>query len=282
MSDAGLFGPGSIAWRVIGHPVAIVGGLRSLFIQSLHPLAMAGVANHSDYQRRPLDRLRGTAAYVAATTFGSTAEAHAVAARVRKMHARVRGIDKVTGKPYSADDPDTALWVHCVEWHSFLAAYRAYAREALTPVEEDRYIAEGVRVATLLGVPASIVPTSAASMRTYFERVRPQLCVSDAAREAIEFVLAPPVRFRTDNLPFQIPIRMWARAAVAIVPRSLRRLAGIQRHAIDMAAIAAVAASPFVIRLPLIRSAPALLVGKRTAELGMRAMGLRDARSLRT
>jgi uncharacterized protein (DUF2236 family) len=272
MGDLGLFGPASMAWRVIGHPVAIVGGLRSLFIQSLHPLAMAGVANHSEYQKRPLDRLRGTAAYVAATTFGSTAEAHAAAARVRRIHAHVRGVDAVTGKPYSADDPDIALWVHCVEWHSFLAAHRAYSREPLSAAEQDRYIAEGVRVATLLGVRAETVPTSVASMRAYFQRMRPQLCVSESAREAIEFVLAPPVRFRSDNLPFQIPIRVWARAAVAIVPRALRRLAGMRRHLTDVAALAAVAASPYLVRLPLLRAAPALMVGKKTAELGLRGI----------
>jgi uncharacterized protein (DUF2236 family) len=272
MGDVGLFGPASIAWRVIGHPAAIVGGLRSLFIQSLHPLAMAGVANHSEYQKRPLDRLRGTAAYVAATTFGSTEEAHAAAARVRRMHAHVRGVDRVTGKPYSADDPETALWVHCVEWHSFLAAHRAYSREPLTAAEQDTYIAEGVRVATLLGVPETMVPTSIASMRAYFDRVRPQLCVSESAREAIDFVLAPPVRFRSDNLPFQIPIRVWARAAVAIVPRALRKLAGIRRHVVDVAALAAVASSPYLIRLPLLREAPALLVGRKTADLGLRGI----------
>ncbi|MGZ3478217.1 MAG: oxygenase MpaB family protein [Polyangiales bacterium] len=277
MSDQGLFGPDSIAWRVIGHPVAMVGGLRSLLIQSLHPLAMAGVANHSDYQRRPLDRLRGTARYVAATTFGSTAQAHAAAERVRKVHARVRGIDVVTGRPYSADDPDTQLWVHCVEWHSFLAAHRAFSREQLTRAQEDRYIAEGVRVATLLGVPASMVPTSVASMRAYFASVRPQLCLTQAAREAIDFVLAPPVRPTLDNLPYQLPMRLFARAAVATVPKSLRRLAGIEVRASDLAAFAAVMSSPYAMRIPFFRFAPALIVGKETAELGMRAMRLRAA-----
>ena len=143
----GLLGPDSVAWRVIGHPVSLVGGLRSLIIQSLHPLAMAGVAQHSDYRNRALDRLRGTAYYVAATTFGDLETAHAAAARVRRIHSQVRGIDPVTGRPYSADDPDTQLWVHSVEWHSFLAAYRAYAGRSLSPADEDRYISEGVCVA---------------------------------------------------------------------------------------------------------------------------------------
>src|SRR3954471_21699708 len=107
--DRGLLGPDSVAWKVVGHQVSLVGGLRSLIIQSLHPLAMAGVAQHSDYRNRALDRLRGPAYYVAATTFGDLQTAHAAAARVRRIHSQVRGIDPVTGRPYSADDPDTQL-----------------------------------------------------------------------------------------------------------------------------------------------------------------------------
>jgi uncharacterized protein (DUF2236 family) len=275
MEDHGLFGPRSMAWRVIGNPVALVGGLRSLLIQSLHPLAMAGVANHSDYQRKPLERLRGTAAYVAATTFGTHAEADAAAARVRKVHERVRGIDTVTGKPYSADDPDTQLWVHCVEWHSFLAAHRALSREPLSDAEQDQYIGEGARVAALLGVPPAIVPTNRAEMRAYFARVRPTLCLTEAAREAIEFVLSPPLRLRT--LAYQAPMRLNARAAAALMPAYLRRLAGITVRASDYAAMAAIVAGSPMLRLPIFRNAPAYIVGKRTAELGLRAMRLRAA-----
>jgi uncharacterized protein (DUF2236 family) len=152
----GLLGPDSVAWRVIGHPAALVGGLRALIVQSLHPLAMAGVAEHSDFRARPLARLRGTAYYVGATCFGDRATAEAAAATVRRIHRHVRGIDPVTGQPYSADDPETALWVHTVEWHSFLAAYRAYGGR-LSAAEQDRYLAEGARIAALLGVPR---PTS--------------------------------------------------------------------------------------------------------------------------
>ncbi len=270
MRDEGLFGPRSIAWRVIGHPVALVGGLRSLLIQSLHPLAMAGVANHSDYKRRPIARLRGTASYVAATTFGSTEQALAAAARVRRIHAKVRGIDAVTGKPYSADDPETQLWVHCVEWHSFLAAYRAYSREAITAGEQDRYVEEGVRVAALLGVPEAIVPRTVVEMRAYFARVRPQLCLTEAAREAVDFVLSPPVRL--DNLAFQLPMRAAARAAAAIVPRHLRKLAAIDApRPSDYLAIAAMMTAEPALRLPILRDAPAFVVGRETAELGLRA-----------
>ena len=268
--EDGLLGPDSVAWRVIGHPVSIVGGLRSLMLQALHPLAMAGVAQHSDYRHRPLDRLRRTSHYVAATTFGDRATADAAAARVRAVHSRVRGIDPVTGKAYSADDPDTQLWVHCVEWHSFLAAYRAYATSRLSAEEEDRYIAEGAPIAALLGVAEDTVPHSVDEMRAYFARVRPQLCVSDSTRDAIGFVLSPPMT--RELIPLQVPLRVTAAAAVAIIPRDLRRLAGIgQPRLVDGLLRAAVPPAAAALRLPLLRDAPSLVLGPESHELGRQA-----------
>lgn len=249
--DFGLFGPDSVTWRVHSSAaVAMVGGLRSLLIQALHPLAMAGVAQHSDYRRRPLARLRRTGEYVTATIFGDTAQAAQAAALVRRMHRRVRGIDTVTGRSYSADDPEVALWVHCVEIHSFLASHRVYSWDRLSPQEEDDYFAENVAAAELLGVPASIVPSSLQGMREYFAAVRPQLCVSEATRDAIEFVLAPPLS--RELLPYVVPFRILARAAVALMPRDLRRLAGIQLSTLgNLASYAVIEAMATALALPL-------------------------------
>ena len=268
--DEGILGPESVAWRVIGHPVSIVGGLRSLIVQSLHPLAMAGVAQHSDYRRRPLERLRRTSHYVAATTFGDRATAEAAAARVKRVHRRVRGIDPVTGGPYSASDPETQLWVHCVEWHSFLAAYRAYATARLSPEDEDRYISEGAPIAALLDVPEESVPRSVAEMREYFAGVRSQLCVSASTRDAIGFVLNPPMT--RELLPLQVPLRITAAAAVAVIPRDLRRLAGIaQPRLVDGLLRATVPPAAAALRLPLLRDAPSLVLGPESHELGRQA-----------
>src|SRR5437764_10898097 len=106
----GLLGPDSVAWRVLDHPAALIGGLRALIVQSLHPLAMAGVAQHSDYRRRPLERLRRTAYYVGATAMGDSATALAAAQRVKRVHAKVRGTDPVTGRPDSAEDAEAQVW----------------------------------------------------------------------------------------------------------------------------------------------------------------------------
>jgi uncharacterized protein (DUF2236 family) len=257
--DHGLFGPDTVAWKVVGHPVALIGGMRALIIQSLHPLAMAGVAQHSDYRTRSLHRLRRTAAYVTATTFGDTATAHAAAARVKAAHRHVRGIDPVTRRPYSADDPDTQLWIHCVEWHSFLAVYRAYGG-GLSANEQDTYLAEGARAAALLDVPPERVPESLAEMREYFEAVRPQLCISEHARAAIDFVIHPPLT--RELLPLQVPLRIVARAATATIPRHLRALAGIEGpRSLDAVTVAAVRPAAAALTLPLLRDAPALVLG---------------------
>jgi uncharacterized protein (DUF2236 family) len=95
--DWGLFGPDSISWRVHASPVLLVGGLRALIIQSLNPLSMAGIDQHSDYLARPLSRLRRTAEYVATVVYGDTASARRAAERVQRIHSRVRGIDPITG-----------------------------------------------------------------------------------------------------------------------------------------------------------------------------------------
>lgn len=267
--EAGLLGPDSVAWKVIGHPVAIVGGLRALVIQSLHPLAMAGVAQHSDYRHRALERLRRTAYYVSATTFGDRETAHAAAARVKRMHRKVKGTDPVTGRPYSAQDPETQLWVHCVEWYSFLTVYRAYAG-GLPERDADRYVAEGVRIAGLLGVPAGMVPASVAEMREYFAAVRPELRMSEYARDAIRFVVNPPLT--AELIPLQVPLRIVAGAALATIPRDLRRLAEVDRHpALDALTVAAVRPAAIVLGAPLLREAPSLILGRETRAVGRQA-----------
>ncbi len=111
-ADEGLFGPRSLVWRVHRDRSFPLAGMRSLMVQALHPLAMAGVAQHSDWARDPFGRLAATSGYVLTVTYGDTAAANAVAARVRSIHTHVTGTDRVTGLGYSAADPALLLWVH--------------------------------------------------------------------------------------------------------------------------------------------------------------------------
>jgi uncharacterized protein (DUF2236 family) len=218
--DLGLFGPDSVTWRIHADPSMLIGGLRALLVQALHPVAMAGVAQHSDYQDDPWGRLQRTVDYVVTTTFGDTATALAAGARVRAVHTRVRGLDPVTGRSYRADDPDLLLWVHAVEVHSFLAAYRRYGG-LLSPADADRYLVEMVRAAELVGLDPAHVPGSTDELRRYLQGVS-GLTLTPAARAAMAQILSPP-------LP--LPLRpFWVvptTAAVALLPQWARDLYGL-------------------------------------------------------
>jgi uncharacterized protein (DUF2236 family) len=263
--DWGFFGPASISWRIHSSPVLLVGGLRALIIQSLNPLAMAGIDQHSDYLRRPLSRLRRTAEYVATIVYGDSASAQRSAEMVEKLHSRVKGIDPITGSRYSAADVETKIWVHCVEVHSFLAAYRAYGGR-MSEAEQDAYLAEQVRAAELMGLPSKLVPSSRAGFREFFEYMRPGLCVSEASRDAIELVVHPPMT--RELLPHQVSLRMMASAAVAITPGYMRRMAGIERsRLVYFGAAAGTRAAGVVMRGRIFDPLGGNLVGRRTVTL---------------
>jgi uncharacterized protein (DUF2236 family) len=190
-SDDGFFGPASVTWRSAGDLSAPVAGLRALMLQALHPLAMAGVDQHSDWREDPVGRLAATSAYLAIVSFGEKAAAERVSERVRRIHTRVTGVDPATGKPYSASDPALLLWVHVALVDSNLAA-RSLFGALLPPADADRYVAEMVVAAELVGVPRDMVPASVSELATYIESVRPELACTPAASESMAFLLNPP------------------------------------------------------------------------------------------
>lgn len=190
LEDPGLFGPGSAIWRVHGDLSMLIGGLRALLLQTLHPLAMAGVAEHSDYRQDPWGRLHRTGRFVGSTTYGTTSAAEASIDAVKRIHGRVRGIAP-DGRPYSADDPHLMLWVHITEVDSFLTSYHRYGEGRLTQAEADEYVAQMAEIARRLG--AEDPPTDEASLAARIEAFRPELRASGQAREAVRFLLVPPV-----------------------------------------------------------------------------------------
>ena len=168
-ADDGFFGPGSVTWRLHADLSAPVSGLRSLLLQALHPLAMAGVDQHSQWRDDPAGRFASTAAYVLTTTYGDRAAARAAADRVRKIHEWVRGTDPVTGRPYAAGDPDLLIWVHAAQVDSGLAAAERYGAE-FSDADRDGYVAEMTAAAELVGVPPGRAPASVAELDAYFDR----------------------------------------------------------------------------------------------------------------
>jgi uncharacterized protein (DUF2236 family) len=190
-ADEGFFGPGSVAWRVSAELSSPVAGLRALHMQALHPLAMAGVDQHSDWRQDPVGRLAATNAYLATVTFGDRGSAERVAARVRRIHEHVRGVDTVTGRAYAAGDPALLLWVHATFVESGIVAAGLFGRP-LAAQDADRFVAEMVTEAELVGVPRDLVPASAAELEAYITSVRPELRCTPAARESMDYLLDPP------------------------------------------------------------------------------------------
>ena len=189
-ADDGLFGPRSVVWRVHRDRSFALAGIRSLMVQALHPLAMAGVAQHSNWQQDPIGRVAATSGYILTVTYGDTAAAEQAGSRVRSIHRHVNGTDTLTGLDYRAADPALLLWIHAAMVDSIVHIVQRYGR-TLDAADADRYVAEMVRFAELVGVPADEVPASLAALQDYIESVEP-LRATPAALDAIAVILDPP------------------------------------------------------------------------------------------
>lgn len=197
--------------RVHADASMFVGGLRALLLQSLHPLAMAGVADHSDYRGDPWGRLQRTSTFLAVTTFGPTTDAQRAVDKVRGIHQRVRG-SAPDGRPYHASDPHLLEWVHIAEVDSFLLAYQRYGSGHLDRRDRDGYVADTARVAAALGVVDP--PHTERELRERIDAYRPELRSTAAARDAARFLLVTP------PLPLlaRPPYSLLAATSVAMLP----------------------------------------------------------------
>lgn len=222
--DPGFFGPGSAAWVVHGDPLMLVGGVSALMLQTLHPLAMAGVAEHSDFRERPYARLSRTASFVTATTYGSTEVAKSVVEAVKARHRRVVGTAP-DGRPYSAGDPELLRWVHVAEVASFVEAHRRYHPRPLNDCEIDRYYDAVALIAEMLG--ATEVPRSRAEIAGYFERVRPELIAGEQALETIRWIQSSKGGSPPERAAYQVLLN----AAVDLLPGWAREMLGLRRIA---------------------------------------------------
>lgn len=185
--DLGLFAPDAAAWRVHGDLTSMmIGGVASLLLQMLHPAALAGVWDHSDFRRDMQGRLRRTAQFISGTTYGSTTTAEALIGRVRRIHGQVQGT-LPDATPYSANDPALLTWVHVAETYCFLLAYRRHVDPAFPVGEQDRYVAETAEVARRLG--AEDVPESWGAVEAYLQAMRPALRFDHRTREVARALL---------------------------------------------------------------------------------------------
>lgn len=224
--DLGLFGPGSVTWRVHREPILWLAGLRSLYLQALHPRAIAGVVQNSGFKSDPWGRLVRTSTYVGTVIYGTTAAAQRAGRRVRAIHSRLTAVDSRTGEHFRLDEPDLLRWVHVTEVESFLSTARR-AGLRLTRAEADAYHLEQRRAAELVGLDPDTVPGSVTEVEEYYRRVRPELAMTREAAGTALFLAAPPLPWGLGLTPARLALAATAAAAVALLPPWARRLYGL-------------------------------------------------------
>lgn len=225
MEDDGLFGPGSVSWRVYRDPAMWVAAFYALAVQSLHPPTMWGTYQHSTLfvRRHALARLLRTADFVAVRTFGTDAEVDRAARRVRGIHARLRGRNPETGAEFRIDDSVNLLWVHCGEVLSYLEIARRVG--LLDEAEADTFVDEQRRAAAVVGLAPSTVPGSVAELDAYVSRMRPGLRVTPEARAGFRMWANTPAPARLVALRVVYP--MLAVLGFALLPGWARRCYGL-------------------------------------------------------
>lgn len=186
----GLFGPGSAVREVHADASMLIGAIRALVYQSLHPPTMAGVADHSDYRTDPLGRLQRTGRFLGTVSYGSRSEVDVAVDALRRIHDRVTGTAP-DGTPYRANDPHLLGWVHATEVDSFLTAHQMFGVSPLGPYHSDRYVDEMAELALLIGVESP--PRSTAELESTLNGYRHELAVNHQTRDALRFLLAPPL-----------------------------------------------------------------------------------------
>jgi len=185
LGDAGLFGPDSATWRIHADFAGMLsGGLCALMLQTLHPVALAGVWDHSNFREDLIGRLRRTTNFVAGTTYASSSEAQRLIERVRRIHSKVHGVTE-NAEPYRADEPSLLTWVHVTEAYGFLQGYRRYAGP-VPSADADRYYDETRQVAEALG--ARKVPRTENEVAQYFVGVQEQLAFTERSRTVLGFL----------------------------------------------------------------------------------------------
>jgi uncharacterized protein (DUF2236 family) len=223
-TDIGLFGPGSVSWRVHRETTVLFGGARAILMQAAHPLVIAGARETGFYERNPWKRLERTLMLTYAITFGSTEEAHRAADRINEVHRSVKGVDPVTGERYDAFDPGLLLWVHACLVDSALLFERLTVGR-LSHDERERFHREQMMAAELLGLDRNLIPPTVEALRSYIEEVvrGHDLVVSEASLRVAALFRDPP-----PEAEWRPVLRRVSRWAFATLPPRLRAMYGFR------------------------------------------------------
>ena len=201
----------------------LVGGLSSLFFQTLHPYAMSGVAQHSRYQNDPLGRMLQTANFIGFTTYGTKELAYSSIERVLAVHEAVRGTAD-DGVDYYANDPHLLLWVHCAEISMFLEGYLQFGSKKVSDDERDTYVLEMAQLAKDLGITNP--PLTYAELRATLETFRPELRLIPEGAVARDFVAHEIIKERYKKIGFWF----FVQSSYALMEPWARDLLGVPRR----------------------------------------------------
>ncbi|WP_420607693.1 oxygenase MpaB family protein [Novosphingopyxis sp.] len=217
----GLFPPGAVIRDVHGDVTTMmIGGIAALFLQMLHPLALAGVWDHSDFRRDMQGRLRRTARFIATTTYGNHAQAGAAIDKVRSIHDRVSGA-LPDGTPYDANDPHLLGWVHITEAVSFLDAYIRYREPMMSRARQDAYFAEIAVINERLG--AARLPTDRRAAMEYMNGYRAELVCDERTKAAARALL----HYRPERASMAPMQSLSVQAGIDLLPDWARRMHGL-------------------------------------------------------
>jgi len=239
--DYGFFGPGSVTWRVWSYPTSLtVGFQRAVVVEELDPFLLASVDQTNAVRDRPRSRYDRTLRYFATVAFADTKAAIRASEVLVKVHAKVTGIEPLSGRRYDANDPDSQLWIHLTAWHSI--PYERYGPGRLSPEDERRYWEECAIAAELQTCDPAKVPRSRDGIRDYFAAVRPRLAASEATQSMMDHLLDAEVMFpplpRFTAPASWIASKVLRAATIATMPTWMRRLANLrQPAAIDRAVV---------------------------------------------
>lgn len=230
LGEPGLFGPRSAIWSVHGDFTSMLcGGISALLLQMLHPLALAGVWDHSNFREDIFGRLRRTSQFISATTFGTTDDAERLIAKIRGIHLRVSGRDR-DGTPYAASDPVLLTWVHVAECSSFMASHLRYRRTVVSEARQAQYFAEAGEIARRLG--ARDIPLTPRQVAEYLQDMRPRLRCDERTQEVAQVLFATRLPGRLSQPVGQLMMRAgvdllppWAQEMLSLRMNPLQRQA---------------------------------------------------------
>jgi uncharacterized protein (DUF2236 family) len=227
--EPGLFMPTDAPWIVHADFGTLVGGIRALLMQALHPGSLTGVATHSRYEQDALGRLAGTIRWLTVTTFGSHGAVAGESQRVNRMHKRVTGeYETAAGeqRPYKAADPDLLLWVHIAFMDSFLRCHQMYAWREI-PGGADAYVRLWAKSVEPLGLASA--PMNEADLVREIERYKVELVATPKTLDVVKFIKRPP-------LPVLARPVYWLlfEAAVVSLPSEFRELLGLKAKSVKI------------------------------------------------